>query len=306
MDGGSEFVNDIVTELTKLLLGVPTGVITAYSKEEHAIVERSNKEVMRHLRAMVFAVKEKKQWPIYLPLAQRIINSEIHSSTGVSPNNLMFGGRIDLDCGFFLPFPVPNTGDVPLSQWSADLIAAQKRFIEVAALRQEKKDDVHKAKRSRNQITEFAPNSYVLVAYPDGRMGKKPPSKLHTVWKGPMRVVSYVGSDYVLLDLVENKEKSNIHVSRLKQFEYDIATVNPVDIAVTDAGEHHVEAIVSHVWGDPQKKRKSSLDFEVKWTGYDDPGDNDFLPWSSLRLLPVLHEYLRANGMGRLIPKEFQ
>ena len=68
-------------------------MILAHSKEENAIVERANKEVMRHLRALVYEVaKQRDEWPYLVPLAQRIVNSEVSSSTGVSPNDLKFGG----------------------------------------------------------------------------------------------------------------------------------------------------------------------------------------------------------------------
>jgi hypothetical protein len=100
--------------------------------------------------------------------------------------------------------------------------------------------------------------------------------------------------------MVQNVERNKVHVSNLAPFYYDANTVDPYEVAVTDAGEFHVEAIVQH-FGDP--KRKSGMDFEVKWTGYDDPAENTILPWSEVRLLPVLHKYLRDNGMGKLVPK---
>ena len=55
MDNGSEFINDTVKEVIKLI-GTTSAAILAYSKEENAIVERCNKEVMRHLRAMTFEI----------------------------------------------------------------------------------------------------------------------------------------------------------------------------------------------------------------------------------------------------------
>jgi hypothetical protein len=53
MDNGPEMVNNLVTEVLQLL-GTTGATILAYSKEENAIVERANKEVMRHLRALIF------------------------------------------------------------------------------------------------------------------------------------------------------------------------------------------------------------------------------------------------------------
>ena len=59
------------------LVGTSASAILAYSKECNAIVERCNKEVMRHVRALVFEINKRNAWEIYRPLAQRIINSEI-------------------------------------------------------------------------------------------------------------------------------------------------------------------------------------------------------------------------------------
>ena len=40
----------------------------AYSKEENAIIERVNKEVMRHLRAILFEKQIKNKWSLVYTL----------------------------------------------------------------------------------------------------------------------------------------------------------------------------------------------------------------------------------------------
>jgi hypothetical protein len=113
-----------------------------------------------------------------------------------------------------------------------------------------------------------------------------------------MRVISNKGSEYTLLDLVKNKD-TKIHVSRLKRFELDTSRHNPLAIASKDYEEEPVEAILAHT-GNP--KRKTSMDFLVRWLGYDESEDL-WLPWSALLNNAVLHEYLKANNMEKLIPK---
>ena len=51
--------------------------------------------------------------------------------------------------------------------------------------------------------TQYAPNSYVLVVYREGSA----PTRLHTQWKGPLKVISGSNSKYILLNLITNKEK---------------------------------------------------------------------------------------------------
>jgi transposase InsO family protein len=53
-DNGIEFVNELVAELLKIT-GVQHLTILPYSKEEIGMVEKANREVMRHLRNLVFA-----------------------------------------------------------------------------------------------------------------------------------------------------------------------------------------------------------------------------------------------------------
>ena len=53
-DNGSQYVNNIITEILKLI-NTEHCKTMAYSKEENAIVERANKEVLRHLRAQKYS-----------------------------------------------------------------------------------------------------------------------------------------------------------------------------------------------------------------------------------------------------------
>ena len=52
-DNGPHFIADVIREFL-LLVDVKYCLTLAYSKEENAIVERYNKEINRHLRALTF------------------------------------------------------------------------------------------------------------------------------------------------------------------------------------------------------------------------------------------------------------
>ena len=52
-DRGPAFHNDLIKDLC-CMTGVEQSLTTAYSKEENAIVERANQEVLRHLNALLF------------------------------------------------------------------------------------------------------------------------------------------------------------------------------------------------------------------------------------------------------------
>ena len=165
------------------------------------------------------------------------------------------------------------------------------------------KDEKHLQDAPR-ELTEFPVNSFVLVEYPTTRMGRKPPTKLHTQLKGPYRVITsspYTG-EYTLMNLVNNREENSIHVSRLRRFDYDPLVTDPAKIALRDHNAFFVEKIISHR-GDT--KFRSKLSFQVKWTGYEDE-DNTWLPYSELRNNALLHIYLRGKGLEALIPKAFR
>ena len=61
-------------------------------------------------------------------------------------------------------------------------------------------------------------------------MGNRAPSKLHTHWKGPMRVVENKGSNYTLHDLVRDMN-INVHAFRLKWAYYDDSHIDPLYVA---------------------------------------------------------------------------
>lgn len=293
-DQGPQFANQVIAELLKLV-GTEHQLTLAYSKQENAIVERANKEVMRHLRAILLDKNITNDWAICLPLVQRIMNASMHSAIGVSPAQLVFGNAITLDKGIFLPQKKVGTDDkqIPLSEWAEKLLKKQAQIIDIAQKAQQVTDDYHISTASAKR-TEFPINSYVLVQYRE-----RPPTKFHTNWAGPMRVVNFKKSTYTLQNLVTNKI-SDYHVTQLKAFVYDEMEVDPVDIARREAQEFVIEQVLTHR-GDP--KRRTTLEFEVKWAGYDE-SYNSWQLWEDVRDNETIHVYLYNNRMRSLLTKE--
>ena len=100
-------------------------------------------------------------------------------------------------------------------------------------------DKIHLATQSKD-ITSFPIDSFVLANYV-----AQPPTRLHTRWSGPFKVLGSENSEYRLLDLVTRKEKI-IHVTRLKEFVFNPRITDPQDIARRDYLEFFVEAIRLH------------------------------------------------------------
>jgi hypothetical protein len=302
-DNGSQFVNDVIDHFIKLfgaehLLSIP------YSKQENAIVERINKEVMKHLRHIIFDSNIVEEWHQSLPILQRIINTSVHSSTGYSPAQILFGEKMNLDRNVILPFEIAEAQTTAIPLYVKKHVSLQRKILAKAVLTQMLKDQVHKANFNKLP-TEYPIGSYVLALYPENRMGRLPPTKFHTQWKGPMQIINHIGSKYTVRNLVTGKLE-DYHISSLKAFTSDNEHTNPEEVAQKDYRTWITESILDHR---PKKRRnrllRSQLEFLVKWQGYPSE-ENTWEPWCNLRRNSLVHEYLRNKRMAYLIPKNLR
>jgi hypothetical protein len=106
----------------------------AYSKEENAIVERMNKEVNRHLRALTFDNVTLDDYSTSLPFVQRILNSNHSDRLKISAAELLFGKVLKLDRGMFLP-PSERLAieGKPLSKHMSDFLKMQDSLLKASA-----------------------------------------------------------------------------------------------------------------------------------------------------------------------------
>jgi transposase InsO family protein len=302
-DNGSQFINEMILRMTELY-GIEHETTTAYSKEENGLVERANKEVNRHLRDIIFDIEVKKEWAIYLPMVQRLINSSVHMVLGVSPHQLIFGNSIDLQRGLIptLNQEIENrTQPFVLRSWVDDLLHKQQRIVRIAQQAQRKYNtkEINKRITSRgdNVPTSFPINSYVLVKYPPSKQGRGPPTKFHSFWRGPYKVESVTGDKYNLLNIVTG-QTNTFHVTQLKEFVYNGNENVPLNIARKDDDEYIVESILDHrINFSPDQK---GLYILVKWEGYNDP---TWEPRKNFMHVEVFHDYCSANKLKRFIPK---
>ena len=295
-DNGTQFANQLVEE-TLALFETTDAKIQAYSKEENGIVERANKEVNRHLRTIVYNRKLKAEWQTFLPLVQRIMNASIHGTIGVSPAQIVFGNAVQLDRQL-----IPTVVDESKTyhEHLQKLLKAQQEIIEIAVRNQMEIDQFHIASRGGKSITEFPINSYVLVNYENEQ--HRPPSKLHTFLRGPLRVVNFNGPIYTLQNLVDNKLE-DFHVKLLHPFRFDQANVDPKLIAQHDDDYFEIQEVQSHRFKNPKNKNCSNLEFKIRFQG---DGEAVWQPWSrDLQKVDKIHDYLQVNKLKRCIPSKF-
>jgi len=298
-DKGSQFVNSLISEFNAIG-GAEQQIATAYSKEESAIIERSNKETGRHLRNFLFNNFIKEKWGMRLPLIARIHNTQVHESTGVAPYKLVLNNALRLEKNIFsdnldhILVKRPPTADGLITSgvgsWAADQLRAQAILLEIAELNLRNKDLKHinatvtsrsdegrtaekkskNSKDSKQRIAEFPINSYVLLDYPKSKYHAGPERKI-LAWKsGPFRVVDFVGNDYTIVDLLTDTEKI-VHISRLSPFYYDKAYTIPYDVANANKGYFEVEKIIK---AEGHVDNKTKLSFLVRWKGFDESKDS--------------------------------
>ena len=177
----------------------------------------------------------------------------------------------------------------------ADMLLTQERLIRLQREWQQKEDEEHISLEAP-QLTVFENDTFVLV-----QRHTELPTRLHTKWLGPMRVISHQGAEYVLLDLITGKEK-RFHITGLKEFKFDPLQTVPTDVARRDYLEFFIEKIIEHRGN---SKQPSSMEFLVKWLSYDN-SYNTWEPWAGLRKAAPLHDYLRLQNLTKIIPREFR
>ena len=118
-DNGPHFIADLIREFLNLL-GTQHCLTLAYSKQENSIVERYNKEINRHIRALTFDNNSLTDYRFSLPFVQRILNSNY--SDRFSAADLLFGKVVKLDRGLFEPLQNDfNQNEVRLSKHMSKL-----------------------------------------------------------------------------------------------------------------------------------------------------------------------------------------
>ena len=98
---------------------------------------------------------------------------------------MLFGNILNLDRGIFLPLEERPVSIRPLSLYASEMLAMQTNFLEKSAAELLRTDLLHMSTKEFITHKDYPLGSFVSVNYRTGA----PPSRLHTYWRGPMRVV---------------------------------------------------------------------------------------------------------------------
>ena len=301
-DRGPCFVSELWSELLQLI-GSEHELTLGYSKEENGMVERANKEVMRHLRNIIFDRNVIMNWSRYLPLVKRIFNASIHSITGVSPARVIHGNAIDLNQNILGRNENNSTPIVYMDSWINSLIQGQQSIISLVQKNLGKQRERHLTQVMGGEVVEFPIGSFVLVEHTQSNLRRGPKSKLLPFLKGPMKVISINGDKYLLRNLVTRRDKE-YHIKRLFEYRYDPSTLSPLKVACKDSGEQFPVEYIEKARG--SFKDKTKMEFLVHWIGHDEP---TWEPWKNVRTTHACYYFLKNHPNEKyreMIPKNIK
>jgi hypothetical protein len=299
-DPGSDMTSEVVSLLNSWI-GM-RHVFSLVDRHESCGVEGTNKQILRHLRALCHDTRMEKKWshPTVLSLILFSVNDSIDSETGVRPFDAKFGS----EDGTYMRLPEGKDSKVLANAWLRNLNTDLAIIREISKKHQ---DLLVKERTADNPISteqnRFQPGDFVLYQYPTDR---PKPSKLSSPFLGPYVVLKHVQNDVECKHAVMGTIRT-FHVSEIKLF---IGTeADAKKLAETDADQHMVLRIRSYI-GDPSSRE--SCEFEVEfvdgsivWTNWAkdlfDTTHYETFCHKNLELFPLLYTVREAKVHIRAI-----
>jgi hypothetical protein len=313
-DGGPSYAGAVMESFTRLM-GATQVFSLPHVHTGNSVVERCNKEVLKHVSNLVLCDKLEfsalSTWGTLLPLVENIINNSFHSAIGMAPAQLWFG-REFVDCATPLLAPVSLRWSpalrFPFSSWARVLADNQVALHAAAQVFAEERLGRVMATRMRDGGRVFEEGQWVLERWPCDT----PRVKTASQWQGPWRVVRVLSNGLlcVVEDSVRRVERnvsvnSLVHVdlARFREWSADALVVHLRKLAASKYPPRVIEEVrgwrlkSSAVgWrGLPSTFRRnvaqhpSRFQFLVKWVGEDIPTIENY---ARLRLSPKFDDFM--------------
>ena len=263
-DPGSEFDNEVIKHLTQWF-GI-RHVFSLVDRHESNGVEGTNKQVLRHLKALVMDERIKDEWssPTVLPWVQFIINSNQNSETGIVPFHAHFGSA---DATYFR---MPEAGDsMQRAHAYIQLLDNNLRVLLDISKRHQTEIVARRAAKSvtSDKQNKFQPGDLVLFQLnPDNPL----PTKLTPKFQGPYEVIEQHKNDVRCRHIILGDVRE-FHVTRLKLFTG--SREDAVRVAMVDNDQYTIVRFKAYR-GDPLVR--TTMEFEVQFAD----GSLVWLPWS--------------------------
>ena len=222
-DGGGEFDNEILKELTKLMAS-KHHIISPYSPSVNGIIERVHRSLGAYIRS--FCEEQTTDWVELMPALTFSLNTKVHSATKLTP--------------YFITY-----GEHPLFPWtpqehitySETEISDRIRMLQYAQKLAYSNDLESRAASKRafdvkTKFRRFKIGDEVLLFIPSPPVGAN--SKFYNPWRGVYSVTQKT-SDKTYIVRKKGGRPRKAHVNRLRYYDPINSPIDPeVNITVED------------------------------------------------------------------------
>ena len=264
-DNGSEFVNSVISELTKTL-SVDHRLSTPYHPRGNGVAERHIKSMKDILRKNIEG--RVPEWDVHLPMVQLQMNTKIVSLTNSTPFSLFYG-RAFSGISNFSAAKSRLMSDEELEKRLVYL--TQLVFPALSSLSKDNQQKMIDKFNNSHTIREIQPGAFVMARDPVAT-GSMSPSK-----DGPFKVTRRTTfGAYELQDLTGEVLPRHYAPEQLE--------VVTQDLDAQSDERYEVQSIVSH------KIEDGAVLYKVHWKGYSDDEDS-FIPHSQFDSDKLIHQY---------------
>jgi hypothetical protein len=239
------------------------------------------------MRNITYDLRKQATWDEEVMKVQAILNNKVSEATGLTPNQIIFAGKINLHEGRIYPQPTEKQR-MTMSEYMKQQIAFQDELMTFASKKQDETDSKH----LHNATSQYRPlniDTYVVVRHED----EKAPTKLSVRWHGPYRITAAAqrlqGTVYTCYCPTTGK-LYDFHASVVQSHpcENDMECVKS---RVKDDDSLFIpEAILNH-----EIKNAKQLNLLIKWVGYKEP------EWSGINLelkrMDIVKQYLKNHSL---------
>ena len=212
-DQGTNFESKLFQEICRLL-GLKKTRTTPLHPQSDGLVERANRTLANMLSK--FVSEEQKDWDTYLPYLLMAYRSSVHSTTGHTPNKLVFGRDVSLPIDLMLGRP-ENSDQICATDFGKQLEETLLKVHDFTRARM--KLQCNKMKKTYDykiSYTNYNIGDLVWLHSPRKYVGLNP--KLQRPWEGPYTVIDKLND--VLYQIVRNSrcKPKVVHHDRLKPY----------------------------------------------------------------------------------------
>jgi hypothetical protein len=268
-DQGTEFNNEIVNKLINNV-GSEHKITSAYNPRTNGLTERFNQTLVEALRK--HCEGDHNNWHKWIPFVLFAYRTRIHSTTNLSPFELMFGRKAN-KFGNWTNLEDRNQ-TAELMKRSSELKTMIEtnipQTIETIKKKQVKQKEVQD-KNLKIQTDNLAIGTQVLAK------NEGINNKLEAKFKGPYSIKGVTKrNNYILNDVLGNAVEKSYPLHKLKVSE----------IEGSASTNYEVEKILDHKIDEKGEKR-----FLVKWKGFPD-SDNTWEPKRNFNSMKPINEYM--------------